>query len=78
MEALGPTASAGLFADRDSAEQAWATLNEAGIAATVVTDPGFLGAYAVSLEVERSDLDRAIAVLRPVVAKDPDLPRETG
>ena len=64
MDILGPLASAGLFADREMAEEAWDVLTEAGIPATVVTDPGILGKYSVSVEVERSDLDRAVAVLR--------------
>lgn len=64
MDVLGPFASAGVFISRDKAEEAWEALNEAGIPATVVTDPGLLGMYSVSVEVERSDLDRAVAVLR--------------
>jgi hypothetical protein len=64
MDVLGPFASAGVFINRDKAEEAWEILNEAGIPATVVTDPGLLGKYSVSVEVERSDLDRAVAALR--------------
>ena len=64
MDLLGPLASAGVFISRDKAEEAWDALNEAGIPATVVTDPGLLGKYSVSVEVERPDLDRAVAVLQ--------------
>jgi hypothetical protein len=64
MGVLGPFASAGVFISREKAEEAWDVLTEAGIPATVVTDPGLLGKYSVSVEVERSDLDRAVAVLR--------------
>ncbi|MCL1588491.1 MAG: hypothetical protein M3092_08730 [Actinomycetia bacterium] len=64
MDILGPFATVGLFANRKLAEEAWEVLTEAGIPATVVTDPGILGKYSVSVEVEREDLDRAVAVLR--------------
>ena len=68
MDVLGPLASAGVFISREKAEEAWEALNEAGIPATVVTDPGLLGKYSVSVEVERPDLDRAVAVLRAQAA----------
>jgi hypothetical protein len=70
MNILGPFASAGLFASREAAEEAWDVLSEEGIPATVVTDPGILGKYSVSVEVEREDLDRAVAVLRSKLAED--------
>jgi len=70
MDVLGPFVSAGLFVNRELAEEAWDALTEAGIPATVVTDPGLLGKYSVSVEVERSDLDRAVAVLRAKLAED--------
>jgi hypothetical protein len=70
MDILGPFASAGLFANREAAEEAWDVLTEAGIPATVVTDPGILGKYSVSVEVEREDLDRAVAVLQEKLAED--------
>ena len=70
MDVLGPFASAGLFANRDLAEEAWDVLTDAGIPATVVTDPGILGKYSVSVEVERSDLDRAVAVLQAELGQE--------
>ena len=70
MDILGPFATAGLFANRELAEEAWDALTEAGIPATVVTDPGILGKYSVSVEVEREDLDRAVAVLQAKLAED--------
>ena len=73
MDLLGPLASAGLFVNRELAEEAWDVLTEAGIPATVVTDPGLLGRYSVSVEVERSDLDRAVAVLRAGVTANEHL-----
>ena len=70
MDILGPLASAGLFANRELAEEAWDVLTEAGIPATVVTDPGILGKYSVSVEVERSDLDRAVTVLQAELGQE--------
>ena len=70
MDVLGPFASAGVFINRELAEEAWDALTEAGIPATVVTDPGLLGKYSVSVEVERSDLDRAVAVLQKKLAQE--------
>jgi hypothetical protein len=70
MDALGPFASAGLFANRELAEEAWDVLTDAGIPATVMTDPGILGKYSVSVEVERSDLDRAVAVLQTKLGQE--------
>jgi hypothetical protein len=64
MDVLGNFTSAAMFIGRDEAEAAWDALNEAGIPATVVTDPGLLGKYSVSVEVDRKDLDRAVAVLQ--------------
>jgi hypothetical protein len=72
MDVLGPFASAGVFISRDKAEEAWDLLSEAGIPATVITDPGLLGAYSVSVEVERSDLDRAVALLQSKLTQEDD------
>ena len=70
MSILGESASAGLFETREQAEAAWEVLNEAGIPAAVITDPGLLGKYSVSIEVERDDLDRAVAVLKKSFPRD--------
>ena len=70
MSILGESASAALFETRDGAEEAWEILTEAGVPATVVTDPGLLGKYSVSVEVERDDLDRAVAVLKAALSSD--------
>jgi len=64
MGFFGEFKSAALFETRDEAEAAWELLSEAGISATVITDPGLLGKYTMSVEVERENLDRAVAVLR--------------
>ena len=64
MGVLGNSASAALFETRDEAERAWEILTEEGIPSSVITDPGLLGKYTVSVEVERKDLDRAVEVLK--------------
>ncbi|NHZ70378.1 MAG: hypothetical protein GWP18_01920 [Proteobacteria bacterium] len=64
MGILGEFASAGLFINRDEAEIAWDHLAQAGIPATVIVDPGLLGKYSVSVEVDRENLDQAIEILK--------------
>ncbi len=63
MNILGPQVSAALFTDREKADEAWGVLNDAGIASAVITDPGLLGKYELSLMVDRKDLARAQATL---------------
>jgi len=70
MGILGKTASAGVFISRDKAEVAWELLNDAGIPAAVVTDPGLLGKYSVSVEVERPNLERAVTILRSTLVQE--------
>lgn len=70
MSGLGEFVSAALFRSRSEAEQAWDHLASAGIPATVITDPGLLGSYTVSVEVEREDLSRAVAVLQARLSGD--------
>lgn len=70
MPVHGELVSAALFESRTEAEVAWDYLADAGIPATVVTDPGLLGKYTVSVEVEREDLDRAVAVLKAQLSDD--------
>ncbi len=72
MGILGPDIAAATFPDVDTAEEGWAMLNDADIAATVVTDPGMLGAYSVQLMVDRSELERAQGVLAPLVNRNTD------
>jgi len=70
MSGLGEFVPAALFRSRTDAEEAWEHLARAGIPATVVTDPGLLGKYGASVEVERVDLDRAVAVLHARLSDD--------
>jgi hypothetical protein len=70
MHVLGNLVSAALFTDRDKADDAWGILTEAGVPASVITDPGMLGKYELSVMVERDDLDRAQELLAPLVTKE--------
>ncbi len=67
MDTLGPHVAAALFSDRDKADEAWGLLAKAGIGASIVTDPGMLGKYELSVMVGRADLERAQAVLDPII-----------
>lgn len=64
MSVLGDLVAVASFTDRDAADDAWGLLAEAEIAATVMTDPGILGRYSLSLMVERDDLERARETLK--------------
>lgn len=68
MNTLGPQVSAALFTDQEKAEEAWGILAAGGIPAAIVTDPGLLGKYELSVMVARDDLDKAQTLLRDVVA----------
>lgn len=59
MSILGDLVVVASFTNRDAADEAWGVLTEEGIPASVITDPGILGRYSLSLMVERDDLDRA-------------------
>jgi hypothetical protein len=69
MGILGNDIAAAVFTDRDLADEAWGLLADAEIPATIVTDPGMLGAYSVQVMVDRSDLEAAQAVLAPLVRR---------
>ncbi|MEA3502595.1 MAG: hypothetical protein U9R47_07455 [Actinomycetota bacterium] len=61
--------AAALFADRDVADEAWGRLFEAGIPASVITEPGMVGAYRLNVMVERKDLDEAQRLIADLVKK---------
>lgn len=69
MGILGNDIAAAVFTDRSLADEAWGLLAEADIPATIVTDPGMLGAYSVQVMVDRSDLEAAQKVLAPLVRR---------
>ncbi|MGI9585872.1 MAG: hypothetical protein ACR2N7_09820 [Acidimicrobiia bacterium] len=71
MSLMGETAVAALFDNRDPADEAWGLLAAEGIPATVITQPEMLGAYQVSVVVDRKDLDRATEVLAPFINRPP-------
>lgn len=71
MGVLGEDISAAMFEDREPAEEAWSLLNDAGIPAAVITDPGPFGApYRVHVMVDRADLDEAQRIIAPLVRGD--------
>lgn len=61
--------AAALFTDRDVADEAWGRLLEAGIPASVITEPGMVGAYRLNVMVERKDLDRAQHLIADLVKR---------
>lgn len=69
MSLLGDQAAAAVFDNREDADEAWGLLAESGVSSTVITDPGILGAYQVSVVVDRSDLDEAQRVLAPFMER---------
>lgn len=67
MSVLGPDVAAAVFDDTDTADEAWSLLVDADIPATVIVDPGMLGAYTASVMVERARLEEAQRILAPFV-----------
>lgn len=59
--------AAALFTDRDLADEAWGRLIDADIPASVITEPGMVGAYRLDVMVERKDLDRAQHLIADLV-----------
>jgi hypothetical protein len=67
MSLMGDSAVAAQFDGRAPADEAWGLLAAEGIPATVLTQPEMLGAYQVSVVVDRKDLSRAMEVLAPFI-----------
>ena len=65
MGALGDDIAAAVLPSREKADEAWGILADAGIPATVVTDPGILGKYELLVMVDRADLAAAQQALGP-------------
>jgi len=59
--------AAALFDDRERAEEAWGRLVEADIPASVITEPGIMGAFYYRVMVERDDLERAQSMIADLV-----------
>lgn len=58
------------FADRGTAEEAWGILEEAGIPANVLTEPGPLGGPVVHrVEVERPNVTTAQPLIAHLVVR---------
>ncbi len=61
--------AAALFTDRDVADEAWGRLLKANIPASVITEPGMVGAYRLNVMVERRHLDEAQRLIADLVVK---------
>ena len=61
--------AAALFTDRGVADEAWGRLVEADIPASVITEPGMVGAYRLNVMVERKELDEAQRLIADLVEK---------
>ena len=59
--------AAALFDDRDLADEAWGRLAQAEIPASVITEPGIMGAYRLIVMVQRGDLEQAQALIADLV-----------
>jgi hypothetical protein len=60
--------AAALFEDRALADEAWGRLAEADIPASVITEPGIMGAYRLNVMVHREDLEEAQALIADLIA----------
>ncbi|MEN8040612.1 MAG: hypothetical protein ABFR95_03825 [Actinomycetota bacterium] len=69
MDMLGPQVSAAIFTDQDKADEAWGLLSDAGIPAAIITDPGLLGKFELSVMVERESLEEAQKLLASLIAE---------
>jgi hypothetical protein len=59
--------AAALFQDRDLADEAWGRLEHAGIPASVITEPGIMGAYQLKVMVRREDIDEAQRLIADLI-----------
>ena len=59
--------AAALFEHRALADEAWGRLAEADIPASVITEPGIMGAFRYDVMVHREDLERAQALIADLV-----------
>jgi len=59
--------AAALFTDEDLADEAWGRLMEADISASVITEPGMVGAYRFDVMVYRHDLEAAQKLIADLV-----------
>jgi len=59
--------AAALFTDRDTADEAWGRLVDADIPASVITEPGMVGAYRLNVMVYRENLEEAQRLIADLV-----------
>ena len=62
--------AAALFDDRERADAAWGRLVDADIPASVITEPGIMGAFYYRVMVHRENLDAAQAEIADLVVGD--------
>jgi hypothetical protein len=60
--------AAALFEHREVADEAWGRLAEADIPASVITEPGIMGAFRYDVMVHREDLERAQALIADLIS----------
>jgi len=63
--------AAALFTSRDLADEAWGPLMDADIPASVITEPGMVGAYRLNVMVRREHLDEAQRLIADLVGRSP-------
>ena len=59
--------AAALFDHREQADEAWGRLTHADIPASVITEPGIMGAYRLKVMVHREDLDEAQRLIADLI-----------
>jgi len=59
--------TAALFTDREVADEAWGRLGDANIPASVIIEPGMVGAYRLNVMVARENLDEAQRLIADLV-----------
>ena len=59
--------AAALFDDRELADEAWGRLAAADIPASVITEPGIVGAYRLQVMVHRENLERAQTLIADLI-----------
>ena len=62
--------AAALFTDRDVADEAWGRLVDADIPASVITEPGMMGAYRLNVMVYRENLEDAQRLIADLVIRE--------
>ena len=70
MSRPGDLVAAALFDDLERADLAWGRLAEVDIPASVITEPGIMGAFYYRVMVHRENLNEAQATIADLVVGD--------